>query len=78
MNREIKTQCYLFGHKLGDNDGGYPVCERCKCHSYYDINYYNDAILMRPFWYTRRKVYQAKCDIVYWFRSTFLGDNLPF
>jgi len=32
-----KIICFLFGHKIGIlNDSGYPVCERCGAHSFYD------------------------------------------
>lgn len=61
----MKLKCKLFGHKIGDlNDGGYAVCERCLMHSYYQalpkshpdsMNdseecFYDDAVLLRPFW----------------------------
>lgn len=49
--------CYLFGHKEGDlNDSGYPVCERCNSHSYYD-NWNKSGYLIKPFTYIRWRWY---------------------
>ena len=74
----MNYKCLFFGHKLGElNDSGYPICERCKSHSYYD-DWNKSALLMKPIWYVTRKIYQLKFNLSYWYRSTFLGDNLPF
>lgn len=76
--------CLFFGHKIGDlNDGGYTVCEKCGCHSYYDSgvlteNWFRAGIFMRPIWYIQRKLYQIKNEITYWYRRVILGDKLPF
>jgi hypothetical protein len=72
--------CRFFGHKIGElNDSGYPVCERCGCHSYYDTDNWNRAaLLMRPIWFVQGKIYQLKYNVKYWYRRIFLGDTLPF
>lgn len=81
---KLPVICRFFGHKIGElNDSGYPVCERCGCHSYYDggvvtDNWNKGALLMRPIWFAQRKLYQIKYDIQYWYRRIFLGDTLPF
>lgn len=75
---KLPVICRFFGHKVGElNDSGYPVCERCNSHSYYD-DWNKSALLMRPIWFIQRKFYQFKCDVKYWYRRIFLGDTLPF
>ena len=70
----------FVGYKIGAlNDNGYPICERCGCHSYYDERGWDNAgVLMRPIWYIQRKCWLIKLNLKGWFRSVFLGDNLPF
>lgn len=81
---KLPVICRFFVHKIGElNDSGYPVCERCGCHSYYDAGIVTDnwnkaALLMRPIWFVQSKIYQLKCDVKYWYRRIFLGDTLPF
>lgn len=74
-----KIFCYLFGHDHWD-DSGYHYCKRCSAHSYYDgaEHYFNDAVLLRPLWFLRRKIYQFKCDVIHLYRKVFLKENLPF
>ncbi len=75
-NRSIK--CLLFGHKSNTlNDSGYPVCERCGSHSYYD-NWNDSGYLLKPFMYASRKWRHVKSNVKYWFSRVFLGDQLPF
>lgn len=70
--------CYLFGHKTGElNDSGYPVCERCGCHSYYD-DWNNCAKLLKPFTFFIRIYYKSKYNIIHWYDTKFNGNKLPF
>ncbi len=75
---KLPVICRFFGHKVGElNDSGYPVCERCGSHSYYD-NWNKSALFMRPIWFIQGKFYHFKCDVKYWYRRIFIGDTLPF
>jgi len=80
MKENIK--CKLFGHKQGDlNDSGYPICLRCKSHSYYEYNagWTNGGLFMQPFYWISRKWYNMKCNFNYYYGRIINGDNeLPF
>lgn len=70
--------CYLFGHKAGElNDSGYPVCERCGCHSYYD-DWNNSAKMFKPFTLFVRLYYKSKYSFQHWCDTKFNGNKLPF
>lgn len=65
--------CYLFGHKIGElNDSGYPVCERCGSHSYYD-NWDKSAYFFKPYNYLHWKWNL----LISWYNLKF-NNKLPF
>jgi hypothetical protein len=65
--------CYLFGHKTGDlNDSGYPVCEICNSHSYYD-DWNKSGYLFKPYNYLRFKWIKFRI----WYRLKYFNE-LPF
>lgn len=70
--------CYLFGHKTSKiTDSGYPVCERCECHSYYN-DWNNCAKILKPFTFILRFYYQSKYNVKHWYDTKFNGNKLPF
>lgn len=65
--------CHLFGHKIGElNDSGYPICERCNSHSYYD-NWGKSGYLLKPFHY----IHWRWLLLVSWYNLKF-NNRLPF
>lgn len=78
MNAQLKQIiCFLFWHKVGDlNESGYPICERCGSHSYYDE--WKAGIFVRPIWAIQRTAYNVFYAVKHWYKKVFLGDELPF
>lgn len=70
----MRIKCKIIGHKVGElNDSGYPVCERCGSHSYYD-DWSKDNILKRIKW----RIYFTYSNIEYWLKSNFTKQDIPF
>lgn len=76
--------CYLFGHGDCWLESGYPVCNRCGAHSYYNsrhidpetpIDWDSAGVLLRPYWKARDALYRWR-ERRKWLRGSH--DDLPF
>ena len=63
--------CYLYGHKVTDND--YDVCDRCKRHAYYDSDWNRGQLFFKMKNFFKWKIYMAK----QWYKRVVLKE-LPF
>jgi hypothetical protein len=78
--------CRFFGHRLSKvRPDGFGYCERCKSHEYWDSGNYGFSnrwekagLILMPFWFIKRKWFEFKYDIKYWYKRRFLKDDLPF
>jgi len=65
--------CYLWKHKITNNDCGCDVCGRCGKHEYYDNDFHDGKPIFKVYFFIRRKYLLLKS----WYKLTFLNE-LPF
>lgn len=65
--------CYLWKHKITDNDNGCDICGRCSRHEYYDNDFHNGKPFIKIYFLFRHKLLLFQS----WYRIKFF-NRLPF
>ena len=79
-NHKIPFKCWLLGHKESKvTDSGFPICERCGAHSYWDMEIWSKgSYFLQKFYLLKIKIGNIRYELDCWYRRIFLKDDLPF